>query len=126
MHCARRDGAPTDWATLLELHRLLDEAAPSLGSGVALAAVTAEVDGPAAGLAALDALPERAGRDAGRFQPARAVRAHLLERLGQKAEAVAAYDSALALTHNPAERRYLEQRRDRVNARRLPNQFLNR
>ena len=112
VHCARREQGATDWATLLELHRLLDRVAPSLGSGVALAAVTAEVDGPAAGLAALDALPERAGRDAGRFQPARAVRAHLLDRLGRGDEARAAYDGAIALTHDPAERRYLEQRRD--------------
>jgi hypothetical protein len=50
--------------------------APSLGGGVALAAVTAEVDGPAAGLATLDALIEDAGQYARRFQPARATRAH--------------------------------------------------
>ncbi len=37
----------TDWPTLLTLHRLLHASAPSLGSGVALAAVTAEVEGPA-------------------------------------------------------------------------------
>ena len=49
-------GGTTDWPTLLTLHRLLHAVAPSLGSSVALAAVTAEVDGPAAGLAALDAL----------------------------------------------------------------------
>ncbi len=118
VHCARRTGArrepgPTDWATLLELHQLLDAVAPSLGSAVALAAVTAETGGPAAGLAALDALAERAGDAARRFQPARAARAHLLDRLGRQAEAVAAYDSALALTHDPAERQYLQQRRDR-------------
>jgi RNA polymerase sigma-70 factor (ECF subfamily) len=86
--------------------------APSLGSGVALAAVTAEVDGPAAGLAALDALLEEAGVQGRRFQPARATRAHLLERLGRKEEAVAAYESAISLTHDTAERQYLEQRRD--------------
>jgi RNA polymerase sigma-70 factor (ECF subfamily) len=110
VHCARRESGETDWATLLELHRLLDAVAPSLGGGVALAAVTAEVGGPAAGLAALDALPENASR----FQHARAARAHLLDRLGRNEEAAAAYDSALALTHDPAERRYLEQRRDRA------------
>ena len=60
MHCAREQGGTTDWPTLLTLHRVLHAVAPSLGSGVALAAVTAEVDGPAAGLAALDALLEEA------------------------------------------------------------------
>jgi predicted RNA polymerase sigma factor len=92
----------------------LHAVAPSLGGGVALAAVTAEVDGPAAGLAALDALLAEAGPPARRFQPARATRAHLLDRLGRKQEAAAAYDSAISLTHDTAERQYLEHRRDRV------------
>jgi RNA polymerase sigma-70 factor (ECF subfamily) len=112
VHCARgRDGA-TDWPTLLTLHRILHAIAPSLGSGVALAVVTAEVDGPAAGLAALDALLDQAGRDARRFQPVKAARAHLLDQLGRKAQAVAAYESAISLTHDPAERQYLERLRD--------------
>ena len=114
VHCARgRDGA-TDWPTLLTLHRILQAVAPSLGSGVALAAVTAEVDGPAAGLAALDALLLEAGQRARLFQPAMATRAHLLDRLGRKQEAVAAYDSAISLTHDTAEREYLQRRRDRA------------
>jgi RNA polymerase sigma-70 factor (ECF subfamily) len=112
VHCARGRDGTTDWPTLLSLHRILHAVAPSLGSGVALAAVTAEVDGPAAGLAALDA-----GEPARRFQPARATRAHLLDRLGRKEEAVAAYESAISLTHDPAERHYLERRRDQA---RLP------
>jgi predicted RNA polymerase sigma factor len=111
VHCARGRDGTTDWPALLSLHRILHAVAPSLGSGVALAAVTAEVDGPAAGLAALDALVAEA---AGRFQPARATRAHLLDRLGRTPEAIAAYDSAISLTHDTAERQYLEQRRDRV------------
>lgn len=114
VHCARRPGGTTDWPALLTLHRILHAVAPSLGSSIALAAVTAEVDGPAAGLAALDALLEEAGQDARRFQPARATRAHLLDRLGRSEEAVAAYDSAIALTHDTAERQYLEHRRDRA------------
>jgi predicted RNA polymerase sigma factor len=114
VHCARRQGGATDWPTLLTLHRLLRAVAPSLGSGVALAAVTAEVEGPAAGLATLDAVLDEAGQHASRFQPARATRAHLLDSLGRGEEAVAAYDGAIALTHDPAERQYLEHRRDRA------------
>jgi predicted RNA polymerase sigma factor len=119
VHCARNHGArgrdgTTDWATLLTLHRVLHAVAPSLGSGVALAAVTAEVDGPAAGLATLDALLAEAGQQADRFQPAKATRAHLLDRLGRTQEAVAAYESAISLTHDTAERQYLEHRRDRA------------
>jgi RNA polymerase sigma-70 factor (ECF subfamily) len=129
VHCARNHGArnhgvrdhgaggsddATDWPALLALHRVLHAVAPSLGSGVALAAVTAEVDGPAAGLATLDALLAEAGEPARRFQPAKATRAHLLDRLGRKEEAVAAYESAISLTHDTAERQYLEHRRDRL------------
>jgi predicted RNA polymerase sigma factor len=141
VHCARGSGArgsgargsgergsgergshgTTDWPALLDLHRALDAVAPSLGSGVALAAVTAEVDGPAAGLAALDVLLERAGEQARRFQPAKATRAHLLERLGRGHEAAAAYEGAISLTHDPAEREYLEHRRDRASRR--PHDF---
>ncbi len=111
VHCARGRAGTTDWPALLSLHRILQSVAPSLGSGVALAVVTAEVDGPAAGLAALDALLAEAGQRGRWFQPAKATRAHLLDRLGRTAEAVAAYDSAIALTHDTAERRYLEHRR---------------
>jgi RNA polymerase sigma-70 factor (ECF subfamily) len=95
----------------------LHAVAPSLGSGVALAAVTAEVEGPAAGLATLDALLEEAGQHARRFQPARATRAHLLDRLGREEEAVAAYESAISLTHDTAERQYLEHQRDHARRR---------
>jgi predicted RNA polymerase sigma factor len=145
VHCARRHGArrhgarrpgarrpgarepgagghddTTDWPALLALHRVLHAVAPSLGSSVALAAVTAEVDGPAAGLAALDALLAEAGPPARRFQPARAARAHLLDRLGRTEEAVAAYESAISLTHDTAERQYLEDRRDRASGHGQP------
>ncbi|MFC7534193.1 RNA polymerase sigma factor [Actinoplanes sp. GCM10030250] len=103
VHCARPRTGTTDWPTLLSLHRVLHGLAPSLGGSVALAAVTAEVEGPAAGLALLDPAP--AG-----FQPAAAARAHLLERLGRTEEAVAAYDHAIDLTADRAEREYLRRR----------------
>jgi predicted RNA polymerase sigma factor len=114
VHCARRQAGSTDWPTLLTLHRALDAIAPSLGSSVALAAVTAEVEGPASGLARLDALLREDDPSVRRFQPARATRAHLLDRLGLSEEAMSAYDSAIDLTHDAAEREYLRRRRDSV------------
>jgi RNA polymerase sigma-70 factor (ECF subfamily) len=110
VHCARAPHGTTDWPTLLNLHRVLYRLAPSLGGGVALAAVTAEVDGPAAGLGLLDAVVAEGGAAARRFQPAAATRAYLLDRLDRGAEAQAAYDQAIALTHDHAEREYLRQR----------------
>jgi predicted RNA polymerase sigma factor len=104
VHCT--PGA--DPRTLLDLHRTLHSVAPSLGGDVALAAVTADVDGPAAGLALLDDLTGAAGV---RFQPARATRADLLTRLDRHEEARAEYDAAIALTTDPAERHHLERQR---------------
>jgi len=79
----------------------LHAVAPSLGSSVALAAVTAEVDGPAAGLATLDALLAEAwsGRPplpAGQSHPCAPA-----GQLGRREEAVAAYESAISLTTTP-------------------------
>jgi predicted RNA polymerase sigma factor len=107
LHCS---GA-ADARTLLDLHLILHAVAPSLGGGVALAAVTAEAEGPAAGLALLDDLLAGAGEAGERFQPARATRAHLLDRLGRPAEATAEYDLAIALTRDDAEREHLRDRR---------------
>jgi RNA polymerase sigma-70 factor (ECF subfamily) len=114
VHCARGPDGATDWPSLLDLHRTLHATAPSLGSTVALAAVTAEVDGAEAGLSVLDALAAEADRPARLFQPAKATRAHLLDRLGRWEEAAAAYESAINLTHDTGERRHLERRRDRA------------
>ena len=111
VHCARRDTGSTDWPALLDLHGALQAVAPSLGGAVALAVATGEVEGPAAGLARLDDLLSAGGAQARRFQPARAARASLLERLGRYAEAAVAYDSAIDVTHDPAEREHLQRRR---------------
>lgn len=104
IHVARRDSGVTDWPTLLDLHRSRHALAPTLGSACALAATTAEVEGPEAGLAIVDAL----GDAARRFQPAWATRAHLLSRLGRTVEAEAALTTAISLTTDPVERRHLE------------------
>lgn len=107
VHCARRETGTTDWPVLLDLHRSLHTVAPGLGSATALAAVTAEVDGPEAGLTLLEELGEQGSR----FQPAWATRAHLLERVGRTTDAVAAYDRAVTLTTDPVARAHLERQR---------------
>ncbi|WP_353844003.1 DUF6596 domain-containing protein [Brevibacterium sp. RIT 803] len=113
----------TDWPMLLRLHDDVERMAPSLGGAVSRAAVIAEIDGPEAGLAQLDALEgsSRRGRppvegpavsparvDA--FQPTWALRAHLHTRTGHEQEAQRAYRRAIELTTDPAERAYLENR----------------
>ena len=65
-------------------------------------------DGPAAGLALIDAILERG--DLRDYQLAHAARAELCRRLGRTADARASYERALALTRQEPERRFLERR----------------
>ena len=100
----RRTG-DVDHRAMLVLYDGWVALAPTLGAQVGRAAVLAEVEGPEAGLAALDGLT---GTQA--FQPWWAVRAALLRRLGDP-QAAHAYDQAVALTSDPAVRAYLERGR---------------
>jgi RNA polymerase sigma-70 factor, ECF subfamily len=68
-----------------------------LGAAVALAAIDAEIDGPKAGLATLDAITDPALQ---RFQPAWTTRAHLLARAQRFDEARSAYRRAIELTND--------------------------
>ncbi|MDN5711597.1 MAG: RNA polymerase [Brevibacterium aurantiacum] len=122
LHMSGVRSGSTDWPMLLRLHDDVERMAPSLGGAVARAAVIAEIDGPEAGLAELDALdgPSRgespvrenafSSARVDSFQPTWALRAHLLARAGQGQEAQNAYRRAIELTTDPAERAYLEAR----------------
>ena len=68
----------------------------------------AEVAGPGAGLELVDPLQEALSG----YQPYFAVRADLLRRLERSGEAIDAYERAIALTGNRAERELLSRRRD--------------
>jgi RNA polymerase sigma-70 factor (ECF subfamily) len=105
VHCARAATGGTDWETLRKLHVALISIAPTLGAQVSLAAVVGRIDGPAAGLAVLDAIPST-----DRFQPAWATRAHLLASLERWDDAADAYAKAISLTADPALRRHLTER----------------
>jgi predicted RNA polymerase sigma factor len=106
-HCARAAHGRVDHYALQKLHRALLRVAPSLGAAVASAAVDGEVDGPDAGLRALDAITDPAVE---RFQPAWTTRAHLLAEAGREAEAAEAYRRAIDLTTDPGVAAYLSRR----------------
>jgi RNA polymerase sigma-70 factor, ECF subfamily len=74
---------------------------------VASAAVDGEVDGPDAGLRALDAITDLAVE---RFQPAWTTRAHLLAEAGRAVDAAEAYRRAIDLTTDPGVAAYLSRR----------------
>jgi RNA polymerase sigma-70 factor (ECF subfamily) len=95
----------TDWPQILVLYDELLRRWPSPVVALNRAVAVAMVHGPAAGLAEIDALegdPRLAGY---RYLPA--AKADLLGRLGRSADAAAAYEQAIALTANEAERAYL-------------------
>ena len=95
--------ADTDWRQIVRLYDQLLAFAPTPVVRLNRAVAVAEVAGPGAGLAEVDAL--RADLDA--YQPFHATRAVLLGRLDRPDEAADAYRTALALTDNAAERAFL-------------------
>ncbi len=108
VHAASPTVAATDWAQIVGLYDLLLQVAPSPVVELNRAAAVAMRDGPAAGLALIEAL--LAGSDLSRYALAHAARADLYRRLGQTAEAQAAYRQALDLTQQAPERRLIERR----------------
>jgi RNA polymerase sigma-70 factor, ECF subfamily len=96
--------AVTDWDQILQLYDQLMVVAPSPVVALNRAVAVAEVHGPAAALTLVE------GLDLDRYYLYHAIRADLLRRLGQTGEAAQAYQAALALTGNAAERAYLTAR----------------
>lgn len=102
--------AATDWSQILALYDRLLRIDPGPIVGLNRAVVLAELDGPAVGLAEIER-PEIAESLAA-YHAFHATRADLLRRMGRGANARAAYDAAIALTDNAAERAHLTHRRE--------------
>jgi RNA polymerase sigma-70 factor (ECF subfamily) len=107
-HATAAEATATDWAQIaalyMELARLVPSPVVELNRAVALAMA----EGPAVGLALVEAL-ETSGVLSG-YHLLPATRADLLRRLDRRAEAAVAYREALALAVTDAERRYLSRR----------------
>jgi RNA polymerase sigma-70 factor (ECF subfamily) len=98
----------TDWAEIVGLYDILARADASPVIELNRAVAVAMRDGPAAGLALIDAILGRG--DLVDYRLAHAARAELCRRLGRTAEARASYERALGLTRQEPERRFLERR----------------
>jgi len=108
VHAEAPSYVETDWPQLLQLYGELQKAWPTPVVALNRAVVHAMVAGPEAGLADIEGV-ERDGRLAGyRYLPA--AKADLLRRLGRLGEAAEAYQLALDLTDNAAERAFLARR----------------
>ena len=108
VHAEAPDAAGTGWSDIVGLYDVLWRWDPSPVIELNRAVAVAMRDGPAAGLACVDAILERG--DLLDYRLAHAARAEFCRRLGKTAEARAAFERALALTRQEPERRFLERR----------------
>jgi RNA polymerase sigma-70 factor (ECF subfamily) len=114
VHARASTAEATDWPEIVSLYDALlrQEHSPVIELNRAVA--VAMRDGPAAGLALIDGLLARG--DLADYQFAHSARADLCRRLGQYAEARAAYEQALALSKQGPEQRFLRQRLEQLPA----------
>ncbi|SBT38080.1 RNA polymerase sigma factor [Micromonospora auratinigra] len=110
VHTEAPSARDTDWFTVAALYGRLVQLDPSPVVRLNRAVAVAEVDGPGAGLAEVDRLADVLDG----YHAFHAARADLLRRLGRGGESRAAYDRAIGLTGNPAERAYLTRRRGQL------------
>ena len=108
VHAEAADAESTDWAQIVALYDVLLRIEPSPVIELNRAVAVAMRDGPAAGLAIIDSILGRG--DLREYHLAHATRADLCRRLGRTGDARDSYESALALTQQPSERRFLEKR----------------
>jgi len=106
---ALHDQAPTtelaDWPQIQALYRVLESMNRNPMVGLNLAVATAMAEGPDAGLLVVDSVASD-DRMKEHYR-VHAVRAHLLERAGRKADALESYRRAAETTANLPERNYL-------------------
>ncbi len=106
VHSDAATAAGTDWRQILALYDQLTALAPTPVVALNRSVVVAELHGPAAALDLVDQL------GLGDYHLYHSTRADLLRRLGRAGEAAAAYDAAIALAGNDAERAFLQRQRD--------------
>jgi RNA polymerase sigma-70 factor (ECF subfamily) len=103
-HCRAASFAATDWAEVVRLYSWLLSVDPSPGFALGRCVALSYLCGPAAGLADLDEVLATGLLD--RYPYAPAARAHMLDRLGRRDEATAAWRRAGELARTEAERSY--------------------
>jgi RNA polymerase sigma-70 factor (ECF subfamily) len=102
VHSDAPTATDTDWVQIVQLYDHLLTLDPSPIVALNRAVAVGETEGPAAALTLVDEL------DLGGYYLFHAIRAELLKRLQRREEAASAYESALSLTENSAERDFLQ------------------
>ncbi|HEX3979429.1 MAG TPA: RNA polymerase sigma factor [Solirubrobacteraceae bacterium] len=111
VHGDAATAAETDWGQILALYDQLMAVVPTPVIALNRAVAVAEVQGPGAALPLLD------GMDLDGYYLYHAIRADLLARTGDARGATLAYDAAISLTENEAERASLRRRRRSASGR---------
>jgi RNA polymerase sigma-70 factor (ECF subfamily) len=106
VHSDAPTAAATDWRQILQLYDQLLAFTPTQVVELNRAVALAEVRGASDALAAVETLDLRD------YYLFHAVRAELLSRVSRNEDARSAFDAALALTTNPAERTFMERARN--------------
>lgn len=114
VHTDAPSARDTDWSQIVTLYDRLAMLDPSPIVRLNRAVAIAELDGPDVALAQADRLADALDG----YHAFHAARADLLRRLARGAESAAAYDRAISLAGNSAERAYLARRRDQLTPRR--------
>jgi RNA polymerase sigma-70 factor (ECF subfamily) len=108
VHAEAPTAAATDWGQIVGLYTVLARVAPSPVVELNRAVAVAMRDGPAAGLALIDAILLTGELED--YHLAHSARAELCRRLGRIEEARESFQRAIALTRQEPERRFLEKR----------------
>jgi RNA polymerase sigma-70 factor (ECF subfamily) len=108
VHAEAQSWDATDWSEIVGLYDLLVAIWPSPVVALNRAVAVGMARGPAAGLAALDALATEPVLAT--YSYLASARADFLRRLGRAGEARAAYEEALLLSENVVERAFLAHR----------------
>jgi len=108
VHAEAPSADATDWQQIVGLYDVLLRTDPGPVVELNRAVAVAMRDGPAAGLALIDAILARG--ELTEYYLAHSARADLCRRLGRTEDAMAAYERALGLTRQEPERRFLERR----------------
>jgi RNA polymerase sigma-70 factor (ECF subfamily) len=114
LHANAASSRRTDWPQIVALYDVLLGLQASPIVELNRAAAIAMRDGADAGLALIDALLERG--ELSQYRLIHAARADLLRRLRRKSEAIAAYRTALVLTQQEVEQRFLQRRLEELAA----------
>jgi RNA polymerase sigma-70 factor (ECF subfamily) len=105
LHARARTPEQTDWRQIADLYRALLELTPNPVVALNRAVAVAEAGDPQQALDLIDQIP---GLES--YHLFHSARADLLRRLDRADEAITAYERALQLTRNPAERDFLRRR----------------